>query len=48
MVAIWSDSDSSVGESEDEKIANLWLMARESSGEKDESEEVRLEYLLTF
>ena len=35
MIAIWSDSDSSTNESEDEEIANLYHIAREISGGND-------------
>ena len=48
MVATQSDSDSLGSESEDEEIANLYLMPRESSKEDDELEEETMEYLLTF
>ena len=48
LVTTWSDSDSFGSESEDEEIANLCLMARESLGENDKSEETILEYLLIF
>jgi len=48
MVATWSDSDSSECESEYEKIANHYLMARDSAEESDEFEELILEFLLTF
>ena len=40
MVAIGNDSDSFISESEDEEIANLYLVARESSRENDESEDL--------
>jgi len=48
MVATWSDSDRFESKSKDEEIANLCLMARESSGGSDKSKEVTLEHLLTF
>ena len=44
MVATWRDSDSSGSESKDKEIANLCVMARESSGENDECKEVTLEF----
>ena len=48
MVAAWSYSNSYGTESEDEEIANLCLMARQSSWENNEFVEVIMEYLLTF
>jgi len=48
MVAIQNNSDSFGSESEDEQITNLCLIARQNSGENDESKEATLEYLLTL
>ena len=48
MVAIWSSSDNSRSESEDEEIANVCFMAKESLRENDESKEITLKYVLTL
>jgi len=48
ILTTWSDSDSPWNESEDEETTNLFLMTRESLGGNDESEDVTLQYLLTF
>ena len=48
IVAMWNENDSSWSESEDEKITNLCLMATQKLRENNESEEITLEYLLTF
>jgi len=48
MVAAWSDTGSFESESEDEERAKLCLMVIENARENDESEEVTLEYGLTF
>ena len=45
---VGSHSDNPWDESDNEKIVNVCLMVRESSGRNDELEVVTLEYLLTF
>ena len=48
MVATQSANDRCESETEDEDIANLYLMARDNNIESEESKELILEYLLTF